>query len=105
MANPESLGRCTVTVVYGDTLTKGRPGYIHPRTVPERSTVTLVYWDTLTKGYHGYVHPSQDSPGKVHSYSSVLGYSDKGVPWVRPYRDCPRRFTVTQVYRDTLRKE
>ena len=41
---------------------------------------------------------------EVHSYSGVLGYSDKWVTWVRPYRDSPGRSTGTLLYGDTLTK-
>ena len=49
--------------------------------------------------------PSQDSPGKVHGYCGVRGYSDKGATWVHPSQDSLRKVhSYSGVYWDTLTK-
>ena len=63
MAILEQSWEAAVTLVYRDTLTKGRPGYDHPGTVLGRSTFTVVYGNTLTKGRPGYGH-TRTVPGR-----------------------------------------
>ena len=77
MAILEQSWEAAVTLVYGDTLTKGRPGYGHLSTVPGRSTVTVAYRDTLTKGQPGHGYHGT-FPGR---YTVTLVYLGQG--WVQ----------------------